>query len=81
MPRSDGVGRAGLLAYPYGETNEYLVRDYLPRHVGEHRLRAAFGTLPEPVGKTSERWDLPRFVCGHHWGSVEEFAALMKASV
>jgi len=73
--------RAGLLAYPYGETNEYLVREYLPRHVGEHRLRAAFGTLPEPVGKTSERWDLPRFVCGHHWRSAEEFAALMAASV
>jgi peptidoglycan/xylan/chitin deacetylase (PgdA/CDA1 family) len=66
------VPRAGLFAFPYGETNEYLLRDYLPRHVAEHRLRAAFGTEPRPVGFDSDRWNLPRYVCGHHWRSADE---------
>jgi len=67
--------RAGLLAFTYGETNEYLERDYIPSRVAEHRLRAAFGTEPKPVGFTSERWNLPRYVCGHDWRSSD---ALMR---
>jgi len=70
--------RAGLFAFPYGETNEYLLREYLPNHVGEHRLRAAFGTDPEPVGRGSDRWNLPRYVCGHHWGSPDALASLLE---
>jgi hypothetical protein len=69
--------RAGLFAYPYGETNDYLVRDYLPNRIAEHRLRAAFGTDPEPVTRESERWNLPRYVCGHHWRSADALAALL----
>ena len=69
--------RAGLFAYPYGETNDYLVRDYLPNRVAEHRLRAAFGTGPEPVTRDSNRWNLPRYVCGHHWRSPDELARLL----
>jgi len=70
--------RAGLFAYPYGETNDYLVRDYLPNRIGEHRLRAAFGTDPEPVTRSSARWNLPRYVCGHHWRSADELASLLR---
>lgn len=69
--------RAGLFAYPYGESNDFLVDDYLPR---EHRrlgLRAAFGTAPVPVERGSNRWDLPRYVCGHHWRSSEGLAAVL----
>lgn len=69
--------RSGLFAYPYGETNDYLVRDYLPNRIGEHRLRAAFGTDPEPVTRRSSRWNLPRYVCGHHWRSADELARLV----
>jgi len=71
--------RAGLFAYPYGENNDYLKREYLPHHAGEHRLRAAFGTEPRPVEAQSDRWDLPRFVCGHHWHSPEEFERVLKS--
>lgn len=70
--------RAGLFAFPYGETNEYLLRDYLPRHVREHRLRAAFGTDARPVELGSDRWNLPRYVCGHHWRSPDELARLIR---
>ena len=69
--------RAGLFAFPYGETNEYLLRDYLPKHVAEHRLRAAFGTEPRPLGRDSDRWNLPRYVCGHHWRSADELLRLI----
>lgn len=61
--------RASLFAYPYGESNDYLVREYLPRHAAEHRLRAAFTTEAGPVRATSDRWQLPRYVCGQHWTS------------
>jgi peptidoglycan/xylan/chitin deacetylase (PgdA/CDA1 family) len=70
--------RSGLFAYPYGETNDYLVQDYLPNRIAEHRLRAAFGTLPRPVERGSDRWNLPRFVCGHHWQSTDALAALLR---
>jgi hypothetical protein len=71
--------RAGLFAFPYGETNEYLLREYLPNHENEHRLRAAFGTDPKPVGFDSDRWNLPRYVCGHDWRSPDELARLLQA--
>lgn len=71
--------RAGLFAFPYGETNDYLVRDYLPNRTAEHRLRAAFGTDPRPVGFDSDRWALPRYVCGQHWRSVDALMRLLEA--
>lgn len=69
--------RANLLAWPYGESNAYLVEDYLPRHAAEHRVRAAFGTEPRPLEAASERWNLPRYVCGHDWKSPREFGRLL----
>jgi len=70
--------RATLLAYPYGESNAYLREEYLPRFAHEHRVRAAFGTTPAPVTQASERWNLPRYVCGHHWRSPEEFERMLR---
>lgn len=67
-----------LFAYPYGETNDYLLDEYLPRHAGEHRLLAAFGTVPAPVEAASPRWNLPRYVCGHHWRSPEALEDLLR---
>jgi len=69
--------RTTLLAWPYGETSDYLVREYLPLHADEHRLRAAFGTRAAPVTAGSLRWDLPRYVCGHHWAAPSELERLL----
>ncbi len=69
--------RASLFAYPYGESNDYLLEDYLPRFVHEHRLRAAFGTEAGPVHRASNRWYLPRYVCGLHWRSPDELARVL----
>lgn len=73
--------RTSLFAYPYGESNDYLVEDYFPRHVGEHRLRAAFATAPTPIERTSNRWLLPRYVCGHHWRSPEGLERLLRDAI
>jgi peptidoglycan/xylan/chitin deacetylase (PgdA/CDA1 family) len=69
--------RASLFAYPYGESNDYLVREYLPRFMHEHRLRAALGTEPRPAERGSSRWYLPRYVCGHHWTDPSELDRLL----
>ena len=71
--------RATLFAYPYGESNDYLVREYLPRFTSEHRLRAAFDTEPGPVHGASARWRLPRYVCGQHWKSPEDLLHVLRA--
>jgi peptidoglycan/xylan/chitin deacetylase (PgdA/CDA1 family) len=71
--------RTTLFAYPYGETSEYLVREYLPGHVHEHGLRAAFTTEPAPIESGSPRWLLPRYVCGHHWRKPGELEALLRS--
>ena len=71
--------RASLFAYPYGESNDYLVREYLPRFMHEHRLRAAFDTEPGPVHGASGRWRLPRYVCGQHWKSSADLLRVLRA--
>lgn len=70
--------RARHFAYPYGDAPDYLVRDYLPRFRCEHRLDAAFGTVPEPVTRDSNRWNLGRYVCGLHWNSTQSLATLLR---
>ncbi|MBN8887509.1 MAG: polysaccharide deacetylase family protein [Rudaea sp.] len=70
--------RSTLFAYPYGEWNDYLVREYLPQYAHEHRLRAAFTGEPQPVEANSNRWLLPRYVCGHHWKEPPELERLLR---
>jgi peptidoglycan/xylan/chitin deacetylase (PgdA/CDA1 family) len=72
--------RATLFAYPYGECSEYLVREYFPRFAHQHRVRAAFATTPAPVEPGSDRWQLPRYVCGRDWRSPGELERLLHSS-
>lgn len=62
-----------LFAYPYGHVSDYLVNEYFPKYEKEHRQLAAFSTGGEPVTRNSNLWALPRYVCGQHWRSPEEF--------
>jgi hypothetical protein len=71
--------RTSLFAYPYGESNPYLVEEYLPRFAQEHRLRAAFSTEPASVDASSNRWRLPRYVSGEHWRSPEDLRRILDA--
>ena len=63
--------RPDLLAYPYGESSDYLRNTYLPEHENEHGMRAAVSTTPEYASRKSNRWDIPRFMCGRDWNSPE----------
>lgn len=69
--------RPRYFAYPYGQASDYLRREYLPRHGASIGMEAALGCVPEPVDSTSDRWYLPRYVCGRDWKSVAELALLL----
>ena len=66
-----------LFAYPYGESNDYLVRDYFPRNHVRIGVDAAFGDGARPMAGGDDRWNLPRFVCGRDWSSPREFESLL----
>lgn len=55
-----------LFAYPFGQTNDFLVREYFPDHGDRHGMLAAFTTDPEPLTLSSNRWTIPRYVANHH---------------
>jgi peptidoglycan/xylan/chitin deacetylase (PgdA/CDA1 family) len=67
-----------LFAYPYGETNDYLVREYFPSEHARIGVDAAFGDGARPMTGEADRWALPRYVCGRDWRSPEGLAALLR---
>ncbi|MCY7387470.1 MAG: polysaccharide deacetylase family protein, partial [Burkholderiales bacterium] len=72
---------ARLFAYPYGHAADFLVHEYFPRQARDdsrHCIDAAFSTDPEPISRHSNRWNLGRFVCGDHWRSSEDLAAILR---
>lgn len=70
--------RTSLFCYPYSHVNDYLRTEYLPRHENEHGMRAAFGDGATPVAESSNRWNLPRYICGWHWKSSQELRATLE---
>ena len=66
-----------LFAYPFGESSAYIREEFFPLCAEQHRCRAAFGTDPGMVTRDSDRWNLPRYVCGRDWQSSEELLALL----
>ncbi len=64
-------------AYPFGESSAYLRDTFFPGFPEVHGCRAALGTAPGHVGPESNRWDLPRYVCGRDWRSPEQLLALL----
>ncbi|AKS41361.1 polysaccharide deacetylase family protein [Wenzhouxiangella marina] len=69
--------RPRYFAYPYGQSSDYLRREYLPKEAARLGLEAALGCDPEPVTRASDRWFLPRYMCGRDWHSSEELEALL----
>ena len=67
-----------LFAYPYGEANDFLADDYLPRQSRELGLRAAFTDRPGFLEEQSDRWRVPRFMFGRDWKSPAELRALLE---
>lgn len=70
--------RPRYFAYPFGESSDYIREQFFPRYAAVHGCRAALGTDPGPVTRSSDRWNLPRFVCGRDWQSPQELLDLIR---
>jgi len=70
--------RPQYFAYPWGQASDYLRTEYLPNNAKRLGLQAAFGCDPGLINARSDRWMLPRSVCGQQWSSSEELAALLR---
>jgi peptidoglycan/xylan/chitin deacetylase (PgdA/CDA1 family) len=68
---------APWFAYPFGHYNAFLTREYLPRNAARLGLRAAFSTDARPVDVQTDRWCIPRYVCGHHWTNPDALHAIL----
>jgi len=66
-------------AYPFGQSSEYIRDEFFPDMGDVHGCQAAFGTDAGPVEPGSNRWNLPRFVCGRDWNSASSLIELIKA--
>jgi len=66
-----------FFAYPFGESSEYMRNEYFPLRQKEHGCLAAIGTDPGLVSTQSNRWNLPRFVCGRDWSTPDELLATL----
>lgn len=66
---------ASLFAYPYGESNAFLVEEYFPRQSG---IVAAFAGQPECLSSGSDRWRLPRFTCGLDWKTPGDLERILE---
>jgi peptidoglycan/xylan/chitin deacetylase (PgdA/CDA1 family) len=64
-------------AYPFGHVNPFLRDDYFPRKGASLGLSVAFGTEPSVVLPHTNRWDIPRFTCGHHWTRSSQLKGLL----
>ncbi len=70
-----------LFCYPFGHVNDFLRTDWLPRRGPEIGLLAAFGDGATPVMSQSDRWNVPRYICGWHWKSPAELEAILRAVI
>ncbi len=68
--------RTTLFCYPYGHVNEFLPREYFPQNPSV--ARAAFGDGAQPVTMQSDRWNVPRYICGWHWKSPDALRAILQ---
>ena len=74
-------GRAAPhFAYPFGHCNDFLVGDYLPRRGVSIGVTAAVTTEPRPVRRGDSPFRLPRYVCGDHWRTPEQLAAILASA-
>jgi hypothetical protein len=69
--------RTSIFCYPFSHVPDYLRLDYLPNFGHEHGMLAAMGDGAEAVTDASDRWNLPRFICGWHWKSPQALREIL----
>lgn len=70
--------RPSLFCYPFGHVNDFLRADWLPRRGPALGLEAAFGDGAQPATVDTDRWNVPRYICGWHWKSPEALEAILR---
>lgn len=58
-----------LFAYPWGHVNDYLVNQFMPNQALSQGIQAAFTCGAQKVQHDTNRWELPRYICGFNWKS------------
>ena len=71
--------KPAFFAYPYGQSSAYMRDIWFPDFTDQHGCRAAFATEAAHVHKDSNRWNLPRYICGHDWQSPEMLREILDA--
>jgi len=71
--------RPRVFCYPFGHVSAFLHDDWLPRRGPQIGVDAAVGDGAQPVTMHSDRWNLPRYICGWHWKTPEELRAILEA--
>ena len=66
-----------LFAYPYGQPSGYLAREYFPCYAGGLGIEAAFTDRAGFLTPDSNRWEIPRFLCGRDWSSPDALRAIL----
>lgn len=72
--------RPRYFAYPFGESSEYIRNTFFADFRDQHGCRAALGTEPGAVSRETDRWNLPRYVCGRDWDDPRKLLQLLKSS-
>jgi peptidoglycan/xylan/chitin deacetylase (PgdA/CDA1 family) len=70
--------RPKFFAYPFGESSAFLRQSFFANPEVNHGCRAALGTDPGKVSEASNRWNLPRFVCGRDWQTPEQLLSILE---
>ncbi len=73
--------RTRIFCYPFSHVANYLRDEYLPQFAEAHGMLAAMGDGATPVTRDSNRWDLPRYICGWHWKSPAALREILRASL
>lgn len=66
-------------AYPWGHTNEFLLNEFMPNQAQQAGIKAAYTCGAQPVTKTCNPYDIPRYVCGFNWKSPKQLLELIRA--
>ena len=69
--------RTRIFCYPFSHVPEYLRSEYLPDATAGHGIHAAMGDGATPVTQQSDRWNLPRYICGWHWKSPDALRSIL----
>jgi|SRR5690606_11723441 len=70
-------GNSRLFCYPWGQYNDFLWQEFLPKQGKNAGILAAFTCQAKPVNHKTSPWLVPRYVCGPDWHSPHQLQRLL----